>query len=169
MPKNVGWEAKSNHDGSYTVFVNGKGYHCANTYEVLRLLEDTGEKSEYQAKQIYQQALETYGGQLQTIVCMEEMSELQKELCKYERGEDNVEHIAEEIADVRIMLDQMVIMHDCETLVEAYKSAKLARLKERLDSVVPCSADGIDYVIPKEIYDNLAEETAKICDKLQKR
>lgn len=33
-----------------TVFVNGKGYHCANTYEVLRLLEDTGEKSEYQAK-----------------------------------------------------------------------------------------------------------------------
>lgn len=50
MPKNVGWEAKSNHDGSYTVFVNGKGYHCANTYEVLRLLEDTGEKSEYQAK-----------------------------------------------------------------------------------------------------------------------
>jgi hypothetical protein len=61
MPKNVGWEAKSNHDGSYTVFVNGKGYHCANTYEVLRLLEDTGEKSEYQAKQIYQQALETYG------------------------------------------------------------------------------------------------------------
>ena len=75
MPKNVGWEAKSNHDGSYTVFVNGKGYHCANTYEVLRLLEDTGEKSEYQAKQIYQQALETYGGQLQTFVCMEEMSE----------------------------------------------------------------------------------------------
>ena len=112
MAKNVGWEAKSNHDGSYTVFANGKGYHCANTYEVLRLLEDTGEKSEYQAKQIYQQALETYGGQLQTFVCMEEMSELQKELCKYERGADNVHQIAEEIADVRIMLDQMVIMHD---------------------------------------------------------
>lgn len=169
MPKNVGWEAKSNHDGSYTVTVNGKQYHCADTHEFLHFLEDTGEKSEYQAKQIYRQALETYGGQLQTFVCMEEMSELQKELCKYERGADNVHQIAEEIADVRIMLDQMVIMHDCETLVEDYKSAKLARLKERLDSVVPCSADGIDYVIPKEIYDNLAEETAKICDKLQKR
>lgn len=169
MQKNVGWEAKSNHDGSYTITVNGKQYYCADTHEFLHFLEDIGEKSEYQAKQIYQQALETYGGQLQTFVCMEEMSELQKELCKYERGEDNVEHIAEEIADVRIMLDQMVIMHDCETLVEDYKSAKLARLKERLDSVVPCSADGIDYVIPKEIYDNLAEETAKICDKLQKR
>ena len=169
MAKNVGWEAKSNHDGTYTVLVNGKGYQCANTHEVFRLLDNAGEKSEYQARQICQRALETYGGQLQTFVCMEEMSELQKELCKYERGEDNVEHIAEEIADVRIMLDQMVIMHDCEMLVEDYKSAKLARLKERLDSVVPCSADGIDYVIPKEIYDNLSEETAKICDKLQKR
>lgn len=169
MAKNVGWEAKSNHDGSYTVTVNGKQYYCADTHEFLHFLEDIGERWEYQAKQICQQALETYGGQLQTFVCMEEMSELQKELCKYERGENNVEHIAEEIADVRIMLDQMVIMHNCETLVEDYKSAKLARLKGRLDSVVPLSADGIDYVIPKEIYDNLAEETAKICDKLQKR
>lgn len=133
MAKNVGWEAKSNHDGSYTVTVNGKQYYCANTYEVLRLLEDTGEKPEYQAKQIYQQALETYGGQLQTFVCMEEMSELQKELCKHARGADNTAHIAEEIADVRIMLDQMELLHGCAGLAANYKTAKLERLLNRLE------------------------------------
>ena len=46
MAKNVSYEIKNNHDGTYTVSVNGKGYHCANTYEVLRLLEDNGERWE---------------------------------------------------------------------------------------------------------------------------
>ena len=42
MTKNVGWEAKSNHDGSYTVTVNGKQYYCADTHEFLHFLEDIG-------------------------------------------------------------------------------------------------------------------------------
>lgn len=44
MAKNVGWEAKSNHDGSYTVTVNGKQYYCADTHEFLHFLEDIGER-----------------------------------------------------------------------------------------------------------------------------
>ena len=36
-----------------------------------------------------------------SFVTMEEMSELQKELCKNLRGRGSIEHIAEEIADVR--------------------------------------------------------------------
>ncbi len=43
MAKNVGCEAKSNHDGSYTVTVNGKQYYCTNTHEFLHFLEDIGE------------------------------------------------------------------------------------------------------------------------------
>ena len=46
MAKNVGWEAKSNHDGSYTVTVNGKQYYCADTHEFLHFLEDIGERWE---------------------------------------------------------------------------------------------------------------------------
>ena len=38
MAKNVGWEAKSNHDGSYTVTVNGKQYFCADTHEFLHFV-----------------------------------------------------------------------------------------------------------------------------------
>ena len=46
MAKNVSYEIKNNHDGTYTVFVNGKGYHCADTDEMLHFLEDIGERWE---------------------------------------------------------------------------------------------------------------------------
>lgn len=46
MAKNVGWEAKSNHNGSYTVTVNGKQYYCADTHEFLHFLEDISERWE---------------------------------------------------------------------------------------------------------------------------
>ena len=82
---------------------------------------------------VYRMALDTYGATAQTLMCFEEMAELQKELCKHARGADNAEHIAEEIADVRIMLDQMAILHDCAGLAANYKTAKLERLLNRLE------------------------------------
>ncbi len=51
-------------------------------------------------REILKRAVETYGAQAQTLMVFEEMSELQKELCKHARGKDNREAIAEEIADV---------------------------------------------------------------------
>lgn len=50
--------------------------------------------------EVLRRALGTYGSVLQIVVTMEEMSELQKELCKDLRGRGSFEHIAEEIADV---------------------------------------------------------------------
>ena len=61
--------------------------------------------------ELYRLALSTYGAEAQTLMVMEEMSELQKELC---------------------MLDQMMILHDCESIVAQYKQEKLERLEERL-------------------------------------
>lgn len=84
-------------------------------------------------REILKRAVETYGAQAQTLMVFEEMSELQKELCKHARGKDNREAIAEEIADVQIMLGQMMILHRCERLVEGYRSQKLERLARRLE------------------------------------
>ena len=56
-----------------------------------------------------------------------------RELCKRARGKDNREAIAEEIADVQIMLEQMMILHDCEDLVEVQKFKKTHRLNVRLE------------------------------------
>jgi len=62
--------------------------------------------------EIYQAALDTWGAESQTVVAFEEMSELQKELCKNLRGRDNCNEIAEEITDVQIMLEQMMLLHN---------------------------------------------------------
>ncbi len=83
---------------------------------------------------LYTRALETWGAYAQTAMVFEETAELQKELCKDMRGANNREHIAEEIADVLIVLDQMMLLHDCEAQVAAYKAAKLERLRARLDA-----------------------------------
>lgn len=82
--------------------------------------------------EIFSAALKTYGAEAQTLMVMEEMSELTKELCKNARGADNTDAIAEEIADVYIMLRQMEILHGCEERMEWWFHAKLARLEERL-------------------------------------
>ena len=87
---------------------------------------------DWTAKELYRRAIDTYGPDAQTRMVMEEMAELQKELCKNSRGADNLASIAEEIADVEIMLEQMMVLHDCESLVAVYKKYKLDRLEERL-------------------------------------
>ena len=80
---------------------------------------------------ICQAALETFGKELQVTMAIEEMSELTKELCKNSRGQKNTTHIAEEIADVEIMLQQMVMLFDCEGQVETFRRYKLERLEKR--------------------------------------
>ncbi len=81
---------------------------------------------------ILEQAIHTYGKEKQEIVAIEEMSELQKELSKNIRGEENTDHISEEIADVEIMLEQLKIMHSNRDSVEDWKAKKIERLQRRL-------------------------------------
>lgn len=81
---------------------------------------------------ICQAALETFGKELQVTMAIEEMSELTKELCKNSRGQENTTHIAEEIADVEIMLQQMVMLFDCTGQVETFRRYKLERLAGRI-------------------------------------
>lgn len=82
--------------------------------------------------EIYMAALKQWGAEAQTLMMFEEMSELQKELCKFARGKQNKEAIAEEIADVYIMLNQMVVLHQCAGKVLAQKIRKLKRLEARI-------------------------------------
>ena len=86
-------------------------------------------------REIYMKALMNWGEENQITMVFEEMSELQKELCKHMRGQKVTGAIAEEIADVEIMLDQMKLLFEIETLVEANKRYKLARLDEILEDV----------------------------------
>mgnify|MGYP002674828771 CR=1 FL=1 len=85
--------------------------------------------------EICRRALEAFGAEAQVVMAIEEMSELTKELCKHRRGRDNVEAIAEEIADVEIMLRQMAILFDCSFTVDKFRRYKLERLAGRIKEV----------------------------------
>jgi hypothetical protein len=77
-------------------------------------------------------ALRCFGVGHQAIVAIEELSELQKELTKLLRRQGNKEHIAEEIADVEIMLAQMKEAFGLQRAVSRHKYFKLLRLENRI-------------------------------------
>ncbi len=82
---------------------------------------------------VLEKAIEVYGADLQKQVAIEEMSELIKEICKGFRGKDNRDNILEEIADVKIMLSQLLIMYDIKVWELNDKMiSKLDRLEKRL-------------------------------------
>ena len=83
--------------------------------------------------ELYQKAFKKWGD-LQLVVAIEEMSELQKELCKALRGNHNLSEIVEEVADVEIMLEQIKQIFRLGISVEAVKENKLKRLEERLNN-----------------------------------
>ena len=83
--------------------------------------------------EICKAALEHFGSEHQIMMLLEEMSELQKEICKNYRGANNAPHIAEEIADVQIVLEQMIQLFNCREAVDAWVSLKIERLKGVID------------------------------------
>lgn len=95
-------------------------------------MREMGGSAEMSDREVYRTAINKCGIEAQVMMVFEEMSELQKELCKYSRGKNNRNEIAEEIADVEIMLEQMEEFFKCESLVEIWKHEKLKRLKMRL-------------------------------------
>ena len=78
--------------------------------------------------EILYDAVYTFGQSHQIKKAIEEMSELTKELVKYQIGEGDPEHIAEELADTEITLDQLRIIFGNDEAVDAWKQKKLERL-----------------------------------------
>ena len=80
-----------------------------------------------QENQLYQDAIDFFGDLSQKVMVIEEMSELTKELCKELRNRGNVDHIAEELADVEITLAQIKLIYGIDELVQQHKEFKLNR------------------------------------------
>jgi hypothetical protein len=96
------------------------------------LTEEEKPINEIDEADVYRKALMTYGKDAQITMVFEEMAELQKELCKVLRGKKVTGNIAEEIADVEIMLEQMKILFEIEDMVEGLKQYKVKRLRDRI-------------------------------------
>lgn len=91
--------------------------------------------------EVLQNAVDTYGKEAQVDVAIEEMSELIKALLKNRRAEHSLEawdyektqqNIFEEIADVVIMLTQLLVIFDGRDAVQKAIDAKVERLSTRL-------------------------------------
>lgn len=83
-------------------------------------------------KKVYQAALRKWGVDLQTMMAVEEMSELTKEICKIKRGKMDLDALADEIADVTIMLEQLRMIYGLNDAVCDHMDAKIMRLQSRV-------------------------------------
>ena len=84
---------------------------------------------------ICKRAVDTYGWRMQSVIAMEEMAELIKELSKALRSPSLTNHdaLVEGMADVQIMWNQMRYMFDIsDKQLDAMTDLKLSRLWERL-------------------------------------
>lgn len=85
-------------------------------------------------KGVYLDALTAYGTRNQLIVAVEELSECQKEICKFLRGCGDIEHLAKEVADATIMLEQVRFIFEINDSVCEQMDAKIERLKKRIEA-----------------------------------
>ena len=83
-------------------------------------------------EKVYTRAVKAFGEEKQMVVALEELSECQKEICKFLRGFGNAGNLAEEIADATIMLEQMRYFLDLNDLVCRKMDEKVKRLDDRL-------------------------------------
>lgn len=95
----------------------------------------------YERVKTYTNAFVTCGKTNQMIVAIEELSECQKELCKILRGGGDIDHLAEEIADVTICLEQMQLIFCLDDLVTQKMAEKVQRLDDRLRAGLPHITD----------------------------
>lgn len=93
-------------------------------------------------REIFQKAIKTYGTHNQMLKCIEECGELSRAvsriLIELSSGdgfttEKSEENLHEELADVLIMIKQMIMMLNCEAEVSAWEFKKTKRLEERLN------------------------------------
>lgn len=80
---------------------------------------------------IYQEAIELWGEEAQLMMAIEEMGELIQKIGHLCRGRCTVIDVAEEVADVEIMMRQLREIVGDE-LVECAMAEKLDRLEKRI-------------------------------------
>jgi hypothetical protein len=82
---------------------------------------------------VYKRALELYGRDNQLIVANEELDELGKEICKVLRGQGDMNNLVDEIADVRIMVEQLEMMFGVREETDKRIIEKTERLIRRMN------------------------------------
>lgn len=88
---------------------------------------------------VWRESIRKYGKEIQSIVCMEECSELIQAVSKCLRGKpDATDNLAEEMADVTICLHMLQEMYGItDAQLEEWIARKTARQYERMQTNDP--------------------------------
>ena len=81
-------------------------------------------------KEIFNAAIRVFGRQAQEEVAIEECSELIQAITHKHRGREH--NIAEEVADVEIMCEQLKIINNCASEVKEIRQQKIKRLYNKV-------------------------------------
>lgn len=84
-------------------------------------------------KRVYEKAIEKYGAENQVVKAVEELGEAVQALCKMLLGCEKREHLAEELADVSIMVEQMRMIFNINDSVDSWMDYKVAALKRKVE------------------------------------
>lgn len=104
-------------------------------------------KIDYEERaKVYADALNTFGPNLQLVVALEELSEVQKEICKVMRGGGSLLHLAEEVADGTIMLEQVRQLFGINEEVCKAMDGKVLRLRQRVEDAKANEAHKLERI-----------------------
>ena len=89
---------------------------------------------------VLEKAIEKWGKEAQTIVAMEECAELIKECSKMLRGQGNIDHLIEEIADVKMCLEQLEDYIGSDRVNEVF-AKKMQKLLDEIEEMKKIKKD----------------------------
>lgn len=129
----------TNDIGGFVALFYQTAWGAAELREWLKAYETHGLPTTMRPE-VLQQAIDTYGSRAQEEMAIEEMSELTKAIVKRHRAKDKPGYdkamgsIAEEMADVIIMLTQLLMFYGNRKEVQRAVDEKVKRLAGRLES-----------------------------------
>ena len=83
-------------------------------------------------RKMFREAIDRWGVDMQRMMVVEEVGEFLVDFARLGRGRVGVDKLAEEVADVRVMLAQVEEMYGLEAEVDYWVDIKLRRLRDRL-------------------------------------
>lgn len=93
-------------------------------------------------EEAYKRIIAWYGRKAQTIKACEEMSELMDVLCKGLNKKMDLEALAEEMADVQVMIEQLKIIYNIpEEKLARIRKEKIERTQRRMAAEVNWKAE----------------------------
>lgn len=95
----------------------------------LYLIRDTLTRQNLR-RDVYSVAREVFGSQAQLIKAVEELSELTVEVAKAVNGKFKLDNLVDELADVKIMIEQIEYMTGTTDQVENRMATKIEKLRE---------------------------------------